>query len=298
MSVSRANIVTRVKSLISNFSMITDPEVVTIVQAEHDSILNDYSWSRRKAETTISTVATYSTGTVSSVGTALTGSGTTFTSAMEDRWIRGGSHTTYIKINTFVSATALTLETSFPSDLAAGTAYTIFQHVYNLPSDFGRILNVTGQVPLREATRQQIDNIDPYRSVVNSEATNYLIHGFNSDSLFEIELWPVPSSARVYRVQYLRNNSLASDSDQPLYRASVLIWKAAEACCFFLHARTGDAAWLALADRYHQRYLEDLEGAKEDDLGKFSVRSHVKDGYGEGELGSDWYISHDPIRLI
>lgn len=279
--------------------MLTDAEVVTTVQTEHDSILNDTSWSRRKAESFITTVVPYETGTVSSNGDTLIGSGTTFTSIMSGRWVRVTDYpTTYIQLSAFNSTTSMTLETEFSPDLSASTDYIIFQHVYSLPEDCARVLNISGLTPVNETTRQQIDSVDPYRNVFGSDATHYAIRGLDTNDQFELELWPVPNAVRFYRLQYLKTNTLTSDSSMPLYRATILIWKAAESGCFFLHARTGDAAWLSLADRYHQRYLEDLQGAKEDDLGRMSVRSHVKDAYTEGELGTDFWIGHDPLRLL
>lgn len=291
-----ATIQTRVAKLVADHTMITTSDIQTIIQTEHDTILEDYSWSRRKTETTLTTLALYTTGTITTTGAAVVGSGTAWDQTFVGRWMRSGSQTAYLKITAVADATHLTLEASLQSDLTAAT-YSIFQNVYTLPSDFSRVLELHGRTRLMDVARMEIDSLDPYRSGTVSDSTHYNMRGITSTGLYELELWPVPNAIRVYRLQYLRTNTLVDAADSPIYRSTILIWKAAESCAFFLHARTGDLAWLQLADRYHQRYLEDFQGAKEDDLGKFSPLGHVKDAYESG-LGSDYFIDKDPLRLL
>ena len=93
------------------------------------------------------------------------------------------------------------------------------------------------------------------------------------------------------------NNELSADASIPLYRSDILVWKSGESAAFFLHGKTGDAAWLALADRYHQRHLEALEGAKADDLARFSVVQHIRDSALSGVRGDDFNLSHDLLNL-
>lgn len=281
--------------------MILTADVQTLIQADHQEILESYSWSRRKTDTIIALVAPYSTGTVSTVSTALTGSGTTFTSAMADRYIRIGSNTFFLRLSAFVSTTAMTLEAALGTDASAGTTFVLFQHRYNLPSDFGRITNVTSDILMREVSRSTIDRLDPYRVSTASTPEVYCIDGLDpgttGSQVFQMEVWPLPSAARPLRVEYLKTNVLSSSTDEPLYRSDVLVWKSAESGAFFLHAKTGDAAWLALADRYHARYTEALEGAKSDDMGKYASVTHIRDSYYDNTRGDDFYINRDGLWL-
>jgi len=299
MSVALSTIRTRVLNLLANHSMITSSDATALIQAEHVSILEDYSWSRRKAFTIVDTVATYSTGTVSTSGTTVTGSSTVFTSGMVDRFIRIGSNTYYHLITGFTSTTSLTVEQAPATAAAAGTSYTIFRHVYDLPSTFGRVTSVTLDTRLRESSASDIDRVDPYRSSTASRPDVYTIRGLDvvPTGVFQIEFWPVPSAAQSIRIEFLRTNTLVADTDQPLYRGDLLVWKAAESGAFFLLARTGDDSWLQLADRYHARYLEAFEGAKADDLGKYSAVGRVRDTWASGDRGDDWLLDHDPILL-
>lgn len=273
--------------------MITSADVDTFLDNEHQEILENTSWSRRKSDSFINTVAPYATGTVSATGTTVTGSSTVWTSSMVGRFIRMGSATYFHKITAVASATSLTVENTLPADVAASSTYTIFQHVYSLPSNFGRLTSFTGDVRLTEWARADIDSLDPYRSATATRPDVYSIRGPDSSGVYEIEMWPVPSAANAFRFEYLKTNTLTSDSDSPLYRSDVLVWKASEAAASFLFARTGDQSWLALAERYHARYLESLQGAKEDDLGRFSPVMHIRDAALSGDRDDDYLLSHD-----
>ena len=75
----------------------------------------------------------YTTGTVGVSGTAVTGSGTTFTSTMVGRGFKATGHTKYYRIKTYTSATAIVIEDDL-DDVAsqysggainAGATYTI-----------------------------------------------------------------------------------------------------------------------------------------------------------------------------
>lgn len=299
---TRANIVTQVLQLAANNAMISSADGIQLVQTAHETILNDYSWTRRKAYAIISLAGPYSTGTVSTTAesTTVTGSGTTFTSAMIGRFIRIGSRTYFHRIIGFTSTTSVTIENGFP-DAASGETFTIFKHIYNLPSDFGRALSITADTRLSEWPAVDLDRMDPYRTGTASTPDMYSIRGLDPDTttsqIYQIEVWPVPAQSYDLRMEYLRNNDLALTTDEPLYRSDVLVWKSAEQAAFFLHGKTGDAAWLALADRWHERYKEALQGAREDDLGKYSAAIHVRDRGGDWPLGDDWFLNHDPLIL-
>lgn len=300
---NRGTIRQQVLNLTASNSMISSANVNDILDAEHTEILESYSWTRRKADTRVNTAATYSTGTVAGTAASavVTGTSTAWTSALTvGRHMRIGSNTFFHRISSFQSATQVTLESALPATVAAGAAYTIFQHLYDLPSDFGRPTNVTSDVRMGEWSRSDIDRLDPYRSSTASRPEVYSIRGITGTSdVFEVEFWPVPSAAITIRIEYLRTNTLSADTDSPLYRSDVLVWKSGESAAFFLHGKTGDAAWLALADRYHARYTESLQGAREDDLGRYSALMHIRDraydlGIGQGD---DWLLSRDLLRL-
>ena len=275
---------------------ISTTEIEQLIQAEHETVLNDQSWADRKAQGVLSTVAPYSTGTVSaSAGsTTIAGVGTTFTSAMTGRWIRMGTGLQYYKI-TYVSATSLTSEVAIPVAVAAGTTFSIFQHIYSLPSDCERITSMTYDGVVRESTHQDIDRQDPYRSATGSVPMVYAYMELDNSGYRAVELWPVPSAAFVVRFQYLKTNSLTTGSDKPLYRSDVLVWKSGASAAFLLFAKTGDQSWVQLATTYLTLYKDSLAGAIMDDLGKNSPAKKIRDVMYSGLYGgrSDFFLDHD-----
>jgi hypothetical protein len=85
----------------------------------------------------ITTVAPYQTGTITVTNNSktVTGSGTTFTSAMVGRKIRVHGENAYYRIGAYVSATELTLEVVYQGDTDSALTYSIFKDEYRLPAD-------------------------------------------------------------------------------------------------------------------------------------------------------------------
>ncbi len=89
------------------------------------------------SESFITTIAPYTTGTVTATnGSAtITGSGTTFTSAMVGRKIKVGSDNAYYRIKTFTSATSIDLEANYQGTTASAQTYTIFKDEYRMAAE-------------------------------------------------------------------------------------------------------------------------------------------------------------------
>ena len=85
----------------------------------------------------VTTIAPYTTGTVTATNGSktITGSGTTFTAAMVSRKIRMGSENAYYRIAAYVSATEVTLEVPYQGTTASGKTFSIYKDEYRLPAD-------------------------------------------------------------------------------------------------------------------------------------------------------------------
>lgn len=99
-------------------------------------ILHELPWSRQNVIGIIQTAAPYSTGTVTLTNgsTAVTGSGTTFTSLMTGRALRIDGQEEIYEFTQTAAGTG-TLDRAYQGTTASGLAYKIFQHVYLLPAD-------------------------------------------------------------------------------------------------------------------------------------------------------------------
>lgn len=114
------------------------------IQMAHCDIRRVGDWPvlyRNTSPWIISLVPAYNTGsvTVTENSATITGSGTTFTSAMIGRKFRVVGDNRFYIISAFTSATQLTLKDAYENgDLdGAGKSYLIYQDTYNLPTDFG-----------------------------------------------------------------------------------------------------------------------------------------------------------------
>lgn len=114
----------------------------------------------------ITTVAPYETGTVSVTNnsTTVTGSGTTFTSAMVGRKIRVNTDNAYYRISAFVSATEITLEAPYQGSTDSGLSYSIYKDEYRLPSDLDTykvIRQIEESVAMVDIEATAFDVIEP-----------------------------------------------------------------------------------------------------------------------------------------
>lgn len=184
--------------------------------------LDYHQWSEllKDAEQVLPTE--YSTGTVAVTNgsTALTGSGTTFTSAMTGRQIRildsdGGPYYTV----TYVGATSLTLDRAYQGATDASSTYELGQYYIEMPSDFDAlddIRDVDSNWRLRRQFHQQnyIDFIDPKRENTG-DPTLYVAappRVLNGVSFHRLEFYPrIPAGTHlVYR--YYADSELSSNS--------------------------------------------------------------------------------------
>lgn len=88
-------------------------------------------------ESFITTVAPYTTGTVTVANGSKTVTGllSVWTAAMVGRKIRIAGENAYYRIVAFVSATEITLEAPYQGSLTSGNTYSIYKDEYRLPAD-------------------------------------------------------------------------------------------------------------------------------------------------------------------
>lgn len=101
-------------------------------------------WRAFQATYEFDTVENYTDGTVSLVGGSdtVTGTDTTWTSAMIGRKLRVDGYLASLTIESVPGATSLVLDTEWPYDDEDDKTYSIFQDEYTLPDDFEAALSV------------------------------------------------------------------------------------------------------------------------------------------------------------
>lgn len=166
------------------------------------SILDKLDWQRQAVEGTIQTVAPYETGTVSLTNgsNSVTGTGTTFTSAMTGRqFTASGRDEAYTF--TYVGATSGTLDRTYEGDTDTESTYSIEQPVYALPSTARLVTAVTpfdtGK-PLERRSRGEL----LARIRVSGTPQEWALHMDSSGNLLQVILWPTPDEVTSFRVSY------------------------------------------------------------------------------------------------
>lgn len=101
------------------------------------------------ARDTITTDDDYSTGTVTvaNADATVTGSGTTFTSAMVGRAFATNAKNVLYRVASVTDTENLELDEAWSDDSASGEGYVIAQDRYDLPTDFGNFIEATLEGP-------------------------------------------------------------------------------------------------------------------------------------------------------
>lgn len=175
--------------------------------------LND--WNPIIIEAALTMTAYYNTGTTSCTAgdTALTGSGTTWTSTMTSNngWkIKFASYDNVYSF-TYVSATTATISPALEGAVnMAGQSYVLFRDEYSLPTDFDRFLK-NGSIYIQQGGRTY-DIIgehprDKFKAEFVPEPTDpirrAILTRVNSSGNRLVRLNPPPRTAKVYPYEYI-----------------------------------------------------------------------------------------------
>lgn len=161
---TRLNIAENIESM----SLVTGQRslVNDSIQIALNRISQAHDWPYYMKEGVINTVAPYETGTVtvSNGSTTVTGSGTTFTSAMVGRKIRINNEPAYYRIASFSSTTSISLETPYQGSLTSGNTYIIYKDTYRLNADVDKtkkFVQIANGICLGDANPSAFDEVFP-----------------------------------------------------------------------------------------------------------------------------------------
>jgi hypothetical protein len=139
------------------------------LNTRYGDVMDRWPWKGLEVETSIETTAAYNTGQVSVANgsNAITGVGTTWTSAMNGMSFRVSTDNA-VYVFTYVSATSATLDRIYEDETNATASYWIYQDEYVLPAVTKAVLSVVCPVtglPLADWTTEKIiDSIWPRSS--------------------------------------------------------------------------------------------------------------------------------------
>lgn len=263
------DIVIRVQSLLGSDPSLSSTEVESMAQTRYEHLYETFLWSRKLRDFIIQTAAQVSsdstnTVTVTNGSSTVTSSSTPFSSVMVGRQIQLGDEKQYYFINDVPLSGQLELgdgegnAVAWNGDTANGISWRIFQSIYLLPDGADAIYSLSGRMQLEELDggRDALDNLDPYRHTTNADPRCWLYAGESSLGVKEIELWPVPTSARLLRGQYIRKAPTLSSLTTIDISVPYLTFAVTADCCGMLHAKTGDQSWATLQLFYERKSSE------------------------------------------
>lgn len=235
-----------------------------LISDSYQSILRLRPWVVALRNTQIWVFAPYTTGTVSvSNGSAtVTGSGTTWTSAMVGRYLSIGD-TIPQRILTVPSATSLTIDVVWSGSALSAQTYSIVHLRVTMPSDFERVERLASDtLALRRTNLTFIDSYDPRRQS-RGDPQCFVETGRRGSptdySAPEIELWPVPSQDKLLRLMYRAAlPSPTLDAEKFILNEDMILHKALAMSLELMHTRTHQPSLLAAAQAHLAAYQEIL----------------------------------------
>jgi len=264
------------------------------INKAYQRILNYWPWSFLLSEGVLTTYNKYDIGTVSVTqgSKAVVGTGTGWTSDLVGRYFRVSSEYTYYEIESVTDATNLTLKYAYGADTKSGKSYTIFQHIYSMPSDVREIAEFSYNWYMRQKDQYYLNRYDPWRFGTGTpEWWSY--RGKDANGNLLIEFYPVPLENYPLTYKYYKKvPDLSADTDTPLCRSD-LLEQVALCDCYKMVIYKNDAYRVA----YEQTRMDSLlllQEAIEEDYRTRSQRPGVWDVYEPISRSDDFWVKHEP----
>lgn len=230
-----------------------------INRAQRD-LAEDWEWSFRRTNTIVNTVAPKTAGsiTVATGSPVVIGTGTHFTLADKGAflWV-GGVGTTPLPIADVQGTQMLNLTSPFAGPTLTNTTYRLAPLFYLVEGAQEILSVISNDVYLDKRLREEINWLDPCRTDQGGAPSYIWAEAPHSpDGSLMMEMWPTPSDARAYLVEFFRGAPLLeNDVDIPILQSTLIEEKAMITCCEMMYASTGQSTWLALRDK-HQANLD------------------------------------------
>lgn len=176
-----ADIVGEIKRKLGDVTTETTTAIELAINNYYFELWNKNLWWFARRDFYFDTIAPYSTGTitVTSGSASVTGSGTTFTSAMVGRKLVVSGDNLAYTVKTFTSTTAITLDTVYKGTGGSGQSYKIYKSVYRLDDRVQKVLwikQMYSPFVLKELPERQFDlyRTNPYNE---GDVDKYCLRG-------------------------------------------------------------------------------------------------------------------------
>jgi len=297
---TREEIITKVETETSS----SGTEITALCRDKLDWIQDDicsrYDFSWLKDYSYINTTPVYDTGTVTVTqdSTTVTGDGTTFTEAMIGRLFIVDDDDNWYEISAFVSATEITLASSYTGSTTVGASYNIYKTDYPLASDFKKMIWVKQLItPLKMISIPEVpftnyfpdmftrgDDVDP---------DGYILTGIDSDGYYTLRPTPVQTTRK--QLYYCYTKQLATINSTGAVSKIPTKWH--DAFVFILNVFVFNLIDIpAKAVIYNNLYEQTIARMVEEDLKRDKSTGYVMARERLGQ-GSNAYVKRDPSHF-
>jgi len=278
------------------------PVIKERINIRYQQILAAEDWEFLYDTTTVRLVAIHEsldgeTVQVAQGDTAVTGTGTTFTSAHEGYYIRFGSDSQPYVVSSVTDTTHLVLETAYGDDSDSSMSYSLYPRSYS-PSvgDVGEILSIAYNSKLGEVSEGFLYRLDPERDSTG-EPTYYRIFSKSKadQGTVSFEVWPIPDEDYVVTVSYKRTvSALSEDTDEPVFRPELLEAGALWDCYRMCFNLTQNPAFMGMARDSRNEYDRLMRDMLLEDLRTASIPQRIRSFESDSPIwNNEYYIDHD-----
>ena len=215
---------------VENETSSSSTEITTLCQNKLDWIQSDicdrydFSWLRDYGY--INTTVVYDTGTVTATqdSATVTGSGTTFTAAMVGRYFKVDDDDNYYEISAYVSATEITLASTYTGSTSVGASYNIYTVDYALATDFKKLIYVKQLITPKlmvDIPETPMSNWYPDMFFRGEDVApdSYTLTGLNASGYYNIRFSPVQTTRKQIYYCYIKQlatiNTTGAESSIP-----------------------------------------------------------------------------------
>ena len=184
------------------------------LEQRYRQVWNSMEWPFAIKTAVFQTIAEIIAGTVTVTNGSTTVSETTtnangWTSAVEGRYFRATGDTAFYPISTFTNGTpdTITLSRNYEGTTATVKGYKIFQNIYSLTTDVGRIDKFTDLytgAEVEEVSQAQLDEGFPNRGGHSTQPTYWAPAGRAANDIYQVEVYPLPTVIHGIQYRYIQ----------------------------------------------------------------------------------------------
>lgn len=245
-------------------------------------------WPFMESEWRVELEANYATGTISSSGTAVTGSGTTFPTGWTATYARMRFGGEIYRVSSIDSTTGITLTDTPLANASAGSAYDLYIERYVISTNVETLTTLwlanLASKRLMYVPPAEMDELKGTQ-VMFAHPTKWTTRGVDSSGDYIIEVWPIPGSNEILHARGIKDGTIVTadgDTDDIPDRFSDIVDDLAR---MYLYEEKKDERFAAAAQRAEMGLMRMIQmsdvNSGEKAWGLDSYRYHTPDQHAD-----------------